>query len=246
LVKAKRSNRVRYWINYTLPGGKQRREAVGFSIEEARTAEGKRKAQKYENPRILQKVPEEKMTFQELTDWYLALQNVKARSYYPTLKINLASFNADFGNKIVGQIKPAELGNYQAARKAAGYSDSYVDQEIAAAKTVVNRAFDNDIVSGETVKVFKRVKKLLKRNANARDMILNPEEFNTLFNHLPRHTKAILATGFYTGMRKGEILNLTWDKVEMEKPMNPNVSWIVIWQWIVRPNMPYLTTVLLR
>jgi hypothetical protein len=28
--------------------------------------------------------------------------------------------------------------------------------------------------------------------------------------------------------------------------MNPNVSWIVIWQWIVRPNMPYLTTVLLR
>jgi adenine-specific DNA-methyltransferase len=41
--------------------------------------------------------------------------------------------------------------------------------------------------------------------------------------------------------RKGVIPKRVWNKA-----MNPNVSWIVIWQWIVRPNMPYLTTVLLR
>jgi len=32
----------------------------------------------------------------------------------------------------------------------------------------------------------------------------------------PVHTKQILSTGFYTGMRKGEILGLTWDKVDMK------------------------------
>jgi len=37
LVKAKRSQRVRYWITYRIEG-KQRKEAVGFSIEEARAA----------------------------------------------------------------------------------------------------------------------------------------------------------------------------------------------------------------
>ena len=71
LVKAKRLKKVRYWVNYRLANGKQRREVVGYLIEEARAAEGKRKAQKYENPEILEKVPSEKMTFTELIAWYL-------------------------------------------------------------------------------------------------------------------------------------------------------------------------------
>ncbi len=76
LVKAKRLKKVRYWVNYRLANGKQRREAVGYLIEEARAAEGKRKAQKYENPVILEKVPAEKMIFTELADWYLEQKSI--------------------------------------------------------------------------------------------------------------------------------------------------------------------------
>ena len=36
LDKLKRSRKVRFWINYRLPGGKQRREPVGYSIAEAK------------------------------------------------------------------------------------------------------------------------------------------------------------------------------------------------------------------
>jgi len=72
-------------------------------------------------------------------DWYLSLEKVKAQADFPTLQINLASFNKEFGNKIVSQIKPSDLG-LPAKRKAAGYSDSYIDHEITAARTVVNRA----------------------------------------------------------------------------------------------------------
>jgi len=33
------------------------------------------------------------------------------------------------------------------------------------------------------------------------------------------HIKAIIATGYYTGMRKGEILGLTWDKIDFTNRM---------------------------
>ena len=67
LVKAKRSNNVTFWISYRMPGGVQRRESIGTSIEEARDADGKRRGQKREN-RIFEIIPEATMTFKELSD----------------------------------------------------------------------------------------------------------------------------------------------------------------------------------
>jgi integrase len=156
------------------------------------------------------------MTFNVLTKWYLDLEGVKRLARYPILKINLNSFNQVFGDTIVNRLKPADLENYQAKRKAQGQADSYVDQQIAMARAMINKAFDNDMVSGDTIKVFKRVKKLLKGDSNARDRVLSVEEFDRLLSALPSHTRAIVATGYYAGMRKGEILNLTWDKVDMK------------------------------
>jgi len=216
LVKAKRSERVRFWINYRLPGGKQKRESVGFSIKEAQDAEGKRRSQKREN-RIFDIKPEANMTFSELTKWYLGFESVKAKAYYKTLNINLSSFNEKFGNTKVKDIKKSDLENYQAIRKRDGLSDSYIDQQIGAARSVIYRAFDDDLISIDNVRIFKKVKDLLKKNSNARKRVLSSEEFKKLMNALPAHTKAIVAMGYYTGMRKGEIVNLTWDKVHLKK-----------------------------
>ena len=48
LDKQKRSRKVRFWIDYRLPAGKQRRESVGYSIKDAQDADGKRRSQKRE------------------------------------------------------------------------------------------------------------------------------------------------------------------------------------------------------
>ena len=52
---------------------------------------------------------------------------------------------------------------------------------------------------------------------NARDGVLSGEELNTLLKKLPQHVTDIVAVGYHTGMRAGEILNLTWDRVNLEE-----------------------------
>jgi hypothetical protein len=108
LDNAKRSKKVRYWISYRMPGGKQKREFIGKSISEARDADGKRRVQKREN-RIFDIKPDACMTFNALSEWYLDLQKVKALASYDIIKIKLDKFNAEFGDWIVANIKLADL-----------------------------------------------------------------------------------------------------------------------------------------
>lgn len=221
LDQAKRSQRVKYWINYRLPNGKQRREYVGafeelngFSIEDARIAEGKRKTQKKEK-KLLNITPDSKMTFNDLTEWYLNLEKVKALASFGTVKISLKKFNSVFGDMIVNQIKPADIENYQAKRLKEGKAPGTIDHETGKAKTMIFKAFDNDIISGETLKAFKRVKKILKAGSDVRDRILSPSEFKALIQYSEGHAQAIISTGYFTGMRRGEIMGLTWCKVDL-------------------------------
>ena len=69
LDDAKKSKKIRYWISYRMPDGKQRRESVStfenlnpHSIKDARDALSKREVQKKEK-RLFDMLPESQMTF---------------------------------------------------------------------------------------------------------------------------------------------------------------------------------------
>jgi hypothetical protein len=89
----------------------------------------------------------------------------------------------------VDTIKPAALENYQQKRKRQGKADSTVDADLKAAGGMIRKAFNNDMVSGKTLKTFQRVDKLLEGNANARDRILQPNEYDSLIRHLSNHLR---------------------------------------------------------
>ncbi len=217
LVKEKRLQKVRYWVVNRLPNGKQRWEPVGLSIEEARAAEGKRRAQKVENPGILEKVPAERMTFAELADWYLDLSPVKKLSSYNRIRQGIANFNRAFGTRIVSTLKPLDLENYQEKREEEGRAPATIDMEISLVKTMVAKAFDNDLVDGRTVKAFRVVKRKLKKAGNARKRTITIEEFLKLVDVAPDHLKAFLTVAFNTGMRTGELRALKWSHIDREK-----------------------------
>jgi integrase len=217
LVQEKRLKKVRYWVVYRLADGKQRKEFAGYLIEEARAAEGKRRAQKIENPGILEKVPAERMTFVELAEWYLDLSPVKKLSSYNRIKQGIDNFNRKFGTRIVSTLKPLDLEEYQEKREEDGRAPATIDMEISLVKTMVTKAFDNDIVDGRTVKAFRVVKRKLKKAANARKRTLTIEEYLKLVDVAPDHLKAFLIVGFNTGMRIGELRGLRWSHIDREK-----------------------------
>lgn len=214
---AKRARKVKYHIVYRLPNGKQKQEFVGTSIKEARTAEGKRLTQRYENPRILQKVPEEKMPIRELIDWYLDLQSVKNLKAYQSLSIRINNFSAVLGNKVVSTIKPTDLEEYQHIRKADGMANTTIDEELRNVKTVIRKAFADDLVSGYTLKVFNNWKKQATKADRERKRTLNLEEYLALLNSSKGYLHNLLIIGMNTGMRPGEMRNLDWSHIDHKK-----------------------------
>ena len=225
----KKNKNVKYYITYR-KDGRQIFKCLSsiegcdpYSITDANNVHAKFNVCKHENRLdVFDVKPGTSMTFKALAEWYLALDKVKALKSYNTISFNLASFNQDFGQRLLSTVKPTDLEGYQVRRRKEGLSDSYIDQHIGSAKGAVRKAFGDRLIDGEPVRVFSEVKKLLKRDgltkkaSNARERILSQDEYQTLMLFLPSHIRLAFAMGLYTGMRRGEILKLTWDKVNLE------------------------------
>ena len=185
---------------------------IGYSIEDARNADSARRVQKRENKLqdILDVQAEGKMTFKELTKWWLSLENVKARSDVWRLALGAGNFNAVFGDKRVCDVRLSDLKNYQATRKRAGAADRTIDAETHdAAKTMVRAAWLDNKISKKTWTTWELFKKLLSgknRRSNARSRVLEIGEYCRLTDHLSKHLVPLVATALYTGAREGELI----------------------------------------
>jgi integrase len=222
LDQAKRSGRVLFYINYRLPGGKQRRESVaemeglnGNLLKDAQIAHSKRTVQKREN-RILDIVPLSNQSFYELTDWYLSLPRVLGLKSFWLIELRIDQFNAEFGDRMVRDVTTSELQTYQTRLIQDSKAPATVDQIIGKARIMINSAFADNLVSFEVKRTFENCKDKLKRGSDVRDRILSPDEYYRLMRHVAEHIKPIIATAYFTGMRRTKITSLTWNKVDLK------------------------------
>lgn len=211
--KQVRNPKTRFWIKFRLPDGKQRKEYVSMSITEAQDADGKRRVQKREN-RIFDMLPESKMTFSELADWYTKLPDVQKIASFDRLQQALANFNVVFGKQEAGTIKPEQLKRYQSLRESQGYAPATIDMEISIAKSMVKEAFNNDKVDGRVLKAFMAIKRKLSKGDNARTEKLTVYQYLKLKETAAEHLKPFIVVAFNTGMRLGEIRTLEWKDVD--------------------------------
>lgn len=216
LEQKKKQKKVRYWVNFCMPDKTQKRELVGFSIQEAKDLDGKRKGQKREN-RLWDIKKDNKITFQQLTKWYLNLDTIKNLKSFKRLQIATSNFNNILGAMTINKLLPTDIQSYQSRRQSEGRSYSTIDTELSIVKTMLNRAIDNDILDSSALKPFRKIKKLLKFGSNARQRILNIDEYAKLVSVAPKHLQDILIVGFNTGMRLGEIRALQWSYIDKDR-----------------------------
>jgi integrase len=76
------------------------------------------------------------------------------------------------------------------------------------------KAVEWEMVEEESLKRVRKVKLLQEHNASLR--FLSKEECHDLLNACDEHLRQTVSVAMNTGMRKGEILNLRWDNVDLK------------------------------
>ena len=119
----------------------------------------------------------------------------------------------EFGRYPLRVFNPRLLEQYQTDRIQKGNKPATVNRHLATVKHMFTKAVEWDMVEDETLKRVRRVK-LLEEN-NRRLRFLSKEECQALINACDKHLRPIVVMALNTGMRRGEILSLKWDNVDL-------------------------------
>ncbi|MHB8069055.1 MAG: tyrosine-type recombinase/integrase [Desulfobaccales bacterium] len=215
---AKHPGRV-WWIEYYDLEMRLRRERIGPS--KAAAEQRLREVLKARTEgRYITKCQDTRTLFKNLAQWYLDLPEVKAKRSYDRDLRSMKLLLPFFGERLLRKINPALVESYKQKRlnQPSGRTPQHltkpatINRELACMKTIFSKAVKNGKAERNPVQGVK----MLKEN-NERDRILSPEEYTRLLAHSPIHLKPILKLAYHTGMRQGEILNLTWGQVDLKE-----------------------------
>jgi integrase len=211
-----------YWIDYYV-NGRRKRERIGPDRRLAETVLRKRKVEIAEG-RFLERRRPITTTFDELADAYFpyAMHQQRKRSW-PRDQTSIRALKAYFGGKRLTELTPAAIEQYWAqrretiSRRGRSVTPACINRELACLKRMFNVATKGLIVLKGGVPPENPVASVgLERENNTRDRVLSREEFDRLTGASPTHLKPILLIAYHTGMRKSEILNLAWDRVDLK------------------------------
>lgn len=120
---------------------------------------------------------------------------------------------SEFGHYPLRSFTTKLLEHYQTERLNIGNKPASVNRYVATIKHMFTKAVEWEMVEDSVLKKVRRVKMLEENNRRLR--YLTKDECRTLVDACDEHLKPIVIMALYTGMRKGEILNLKWDNVDM-------------------------------
>ncbi len=204
--------RGKYWQMRLTYHGRQVRRSTGTA--DRRLAEailGKVRAQLIEG-RFFETLEEKIRTFDELMQRYLAEHAAKKSEprHYRGYANNLRAF---FGGLTLAEITPKLIVDYKNRRYAAGLKPASINRELATLK----KAFNLAVKEWEWCRENPVSRVSMERENNKRDRWLSPEEEARLLEGCAPWLRDLVTFALHTGMRMGEIVELTWRGVDMTR-----------------------------
>ena len=117
-----------------------------------------------------------------------------------------------FGSVQAARIETTDLERYVEHRRLAGRSNGTINRELAFLRRAFYLASRKSPPQMKRVPVFPRLKE-----APPRQGFFEYDEFFSLRIELPEYLRPVLTFGYYTGCRKGEILQLQWPRVDLAR-----------------------------
>ena len=199
-----------YYIDFRFKG-QRIRESIGPSKKDAEKVIAKKKTEIVENKYLDIRKGPEPITFHEFAKEYLewAKENHKPNSH-PQDVSKMRVLDRIFGDKNIHEITGWEIEKWKLSRKKE-VSQSTVNRELAQLKSMLSKAVEWKKLKenpAKGVKLFKGVTKRLR--------YLLPEEVQRLLANCQDYLKPIVTVAVNTGMRRGEILGLKWNQVDLD------------------------------
>ena len=199
-----------WWLNFVAPDGKRYFESTKTSLKtEAEYILTCRRKEIAEGitPEV-KKIPNYK--FSELVDEYMKWaerqKSYSSKCFY--LRIILPEFRniplRNFNSKMLELFQSKELNKNK--------KPATVNRYLALIKHMFAKAVEWEMVEEGILKKIRNAKFLPENNKRLR--FLSKEECIALFNACVAHLRPIVTIALNTGMRKGELLNLTWAQID--------------------------------
>jgi len=125
----------------------------------------------------------------------------------------LRNVRPHFGHHALKEISPIAVEKYQAQRLAEGRSPWTTNQEVQVLFQRVTWGYQIDYLQKKPIRRFR----YWRESRDGRDRVVSHEEESRLLFACRPKLRPLVVTALQTGLRRNELLTLTWDAIDLEE-----------------------------